>query len=59
MSINVKFNVLQPHINMGDPILSPILQPTNACQSHPTFIMLSNYQCKLQYFTTKYAMSSQ
>ncbi len=61
MSIYVKFNILQngTTINMKDLISSQTLQPTNACQSHPTLTMLSKYQCRLQYFTTKYAMSSQ
>ncbi len=48
-----------PQINMKDPISNQIVQPTNACQSHSTLTMLSKYQCKLLYFTTKYSMSSQ
>ncbi len=42
---------------MKDPTSSQILQPTNACQSHTTFINAVKIQCKMLYFTTKYAMS--
>ncbi len=48
-----------PQIYKKDPISGQILQPTNACQCHPTHKIQSKYQCKMQYFTIKYTLLSQ
>ncbi len=44
-------------IKMKDPTSSQILQPTKHANPTPHLEMLSKYQCKMEYFTTKYAMS--